>query len=399
MRPLSAALRPALAAALLSSCAETAPAPPGAAPGEQTAAPAPGHEAPAAAPSGPEHTFTVTSPVYHIDRKYKSMFGPDALQEVRLLDGPPELVWITGYKTTVVDAASEQPMSQEFMCHANLDLDVQRYYEVFPTRVPLSGRVFTLSQGQQDIRMPPGFGIPVWTGDPLKLTTQVLNLNLEQPDLNVKHEVTIRFVRDSELTAPMRPLFQAAVQGFKALGEAKHYGLEEGDVNASTHGDGCSVGMSAVEGDVDADKLGQKFTAHWIVEPGREEARTNVTRFLNLPYDTTAHYIAVHLHPFAESLSLVDLTTGETLFTSKTRPTTGKIGIEHIDWFESQEGLKLHKDHEYELVSVYNNTTDQPVDSMAVMYMYLLDKTFGKPDVASLASPTSEADLSKPAGM
>ena len=27
--------------------------------------------------------------------------------------------------------------------------------------------------------------------------------------------------------------------------------------------------MSAVEGDVDADKLGQKFTAHWIVEPGR----------------------------------------------------------------------------------------------------------------------------------
>ena len=137
----------------------------------------------------------------------------------------------------------------------------------------------------------------------------------------------------------------------------RQYGRKEGEVNASTHGDGCSVGMSAVEGDVDADKLGQQFTAHWIVEPGREEARTNVTRFLNLPYDTTAHYIAVHLHPFAESLSLVDLTTGQTLFTSKTRPAAGKIGIEHIDWFESREGLQLYASHEYELESVYNKHT------------------------------------------
>lgn len=364
-------------------------------PAAQPAAP------PVVAPTPPPkvHTFSITSPEYHIDRKYASMFGPDALQEVRLLDGPPELLWITGYQTTVVSAETGEALSQEFMCHANLDLDVQRYYEVFPTRVPLSGRVFTLSQGQQNIELPAGFGIPVWSGDPLRLTTQVLNLNLEAPNLDVKHQVNIHFVRDAELTAPMRPLFQAAAQGFKALGEAKHYGVEGDESDPSTHGEGCAVGMSAVEGDVDEDRLGQKFTAHWVVEPGREEAVTNVTRFLNLPYDTRAHYIAVHLHPFAESLSLRDRTTGETLFTSKTRPSEGRIGIDQIDYFESVEGLPLYKDHEYELLSVYNNTSSEPVDSMAVMYLYLLDQTFGKPDVASLKQLTSEAKLDEPVGM
>ena len=387
-RPLLLALS---LAALFAACDA---APPPSQPVELPAAPA---AAPTPAPT--IHTFSVTSPTYHIDRKYASMFGPDAVQEVRLLDGPPELLWITGYETTVVSADSEAPLSQEFMCHANLDLDVQRYYEVFPTRVPLSGRVFTLSQGQQNIQLPPGFGIPVWSGDPLRLTTQVLNLNLEAPNIDVKHRVNINFVRDSELSAPLRPLFQAAAQGFKALGDAKHYGVEGEEHDPSTHGEGCAVGMSAVEGDVDEDRLGQKFTAHWVVEPGREEAVTNVTRFLNLPYDTRAHYIAVHLHPFAESLTLRDRTTGEVLFTSKTRPSEGRIGIEQIDYFESIEGLPLYKNHEYELVSVYNNPSDQPVDSMAVMYLYLLDQTFGKPDLASLQQLTSEAKLDAPTGM
>ena len=39
--------------------------------------------------------------------------------------------------------------------------------------------------------------------------------------------------------------------------------------------------------------------------------RTLVTELMSLPYDTTVHYIAVHLHPFAESLELIDLTTGK----------------------------------------------------------------------------------------
>ena len=36
----------------------------------------------------------------------------------------------------------------------------------------------------------------------------------------------------------------------------------------------------------------------------------------------------------------------------------------------------MYVDHEYELVSVYNNTTPEDVDAMAAMYLFLHNKEF-----------------------
>ena len=55
------------------------------------------------------------------------------------------------------------------------------------------------------------------------------------------------------------------------------------------------------------------------------------------------------------------------------------VGLKHVETIESKEGVKIFADHEYELVSVYENTTDQMQDSMAVMFLYMLDKQFVKP--------------------
>ena len=52
------------------------------------------------------------------------------------------------------------------------------------------------------------------------------------------------------------------------------------------------------------------------------------------------------------------------------------IGIDHVDYYSSESGIPLYKDHEYELLSVYNNTTSSDQDVMAVMYLYVLDKEF-----------------------
>jgi hypothetical protein len=329
----------------------------------------------------------IISSKYHIDDRYPSMRGPSGFDHAVLLETEaPELLWITGYKTTVVDAKSKEELSQEFMCHANLDFDASTYYDHFPKAPPLSGRVFTLSQGQQEIHFPTGMGIPIRSDLQLSLATQVLNLNLDDPDLNVRHKVEIEFVRDSDLN-PWReahpdfevvPLYQTAVQGFKALENARYYGVAHDDADPMELGEGCSVGSSAIEGDVDEDRLGQKFTAHWVVEPGKEVNRTNVTRFLNLPYDTTVYYIATHLHPFAESLTLNDLTTGEQVYQSTVRNSKDRIGIDEVDIYSSFEGIALKEDHEYELVSVYNNTSAQDVDSMAVLYLYARDMNFDR---------------------
>ena len=328
---------------------------------------------------------TVVSEPYHINGLYPSMRGPYGFDDVTLWRGDEvELLWIVGYRTTVIDSASSEERSQEFMCHANLDFEATEYFDRFPKAPSISGRVFTLSQGQQEIRFPAGFGIPVTSDLPITLATQVLNLTEPNADMRVRHKVEVLFVRDADVTGEMVPLFQGAVEGFKALGDARFYGFEEGEVDHDDMGPGCSVGQAAIAGDSDDDAHGQKFTAHWVVPPGREENRTNVTRFLNLPYDTTAHYIAVHLHPFAESLTLRDLTTGEDVFVAHVKPREGKVGLVHVDHYESAEGLPLHADHQYELVSVYDNTSDEAVDSMAVMYLYLLDKRFQRPDLAKL---------------
>ncbi|MBA2322406.1 MAG: hypothetical protein H0V89_14775 [Deltaproteobacteria bacterium] len=336
----------------------------------------------AEAPAPEVHTAKITSETYRIDKMYGSMRGPYGFDDVTLgSPEQPELVWIVGYKTTVVDANTGSPMSQEYMCHANLDMPTKEYFEDFPTSPSISGRVFTLSQGQQDIRFPPGMGIPVQSDMKLSLVTQVLNLNHAQIKMDVKHEVEVYFVKDSEVGRPMVPLYQAAAEGFKALGDALYYGLEQDEADPDEHGAGCSVGQAAVAGDSDDDTHGQKFTAHWVVPPGREVNRTNATRFLNLPYDTKAYYIAIHLHSFAESLELVDLTDGKSVFKALAKPSEGRVGIDHIDHYESTEGIQLYKDHEYEIVSVYNNTTEIDHDAMAVMYLYLENKTFKKPQL------------------
>lgn len=344
------------------------------------------------------YTKTILSKSYKIDKKYASMRGPYGFDDVRLYDGDkPELLWIVGYKTTVIDADSSGAMSQEFMCHANLDFEAKDYYERFPTSPPVSGRVFTLSQGQQDIRFPEGFGIPVTSDLPISLATQVLNLNIDKPEgLEVKHKVDIFYVRDSEVQGQMVALFQGAAEGFKALGEARHYGFTPEEVEEmDAMGSGCSVGSPAVDGDTDDDTHGQKFTAHWIVPPGKEVNVTNVTRFMNLPYDTTVHYIAVHLHPFAERLVLEDLTNKTVVFDATVTPAVDKVGIASINHYSSVEGIKVYKDHQYQLTSTYNNTSDHDVDSMAVMYMYLRDTKFAKPDLSARAAAPPASDSAK----
>jgi hypothetical protein len=332
----------------------------------------------------PVRSVEILSQPYHVDRLYRSMMGPYGTQNVVIEDTAfPELLWIVGYEARMVGGDGKTPLSQEFMCHSNLDLDMQHHGQIFGWSKRTSDRLFTLSQGQFDIEFPEGFGIPVLSDEKLTLVTQVLNHNLEHPDLDVRHKVTIRYVRDRDLKQPMKPLFSTSATGLISLdGKQGFYQVQTPE--PEVHGPGCLPGEAASKRVIE-DGFGRKFAGHWVVPPGRQVDRTNVTRWMNLPFDTTVHYIAVHLHPFAESLTLRDLTTGEVVFASRARGPEKGIGLDHVDSFSSAEGLPLYKSHEYELESVYNNTSGKDQDSMAVMYLYLLDREFKRP--ASLFDP------------
>ena len=344
----------------------------------------------------PARVIVALSPVYTVDREFRSMSGPFHIQTLVFpKHDPPELLWITGYSTEVVAADGKSPMPQDFMCHANLDFHAQRHSQLFELPVSQTGRLFTLSQGQQEIHLPAGFGLPFYSDEPLTLTTQVLNLNFDGKTQQVRHRVVIEYVLDRDLSESMKALQMTAGFGLVLLdGEQGYY--EEKKPQDSQHGPGCLLGEAAAEGTY-KDSFGREFSGHWVVKPGKEVNRTLITHLIKLPYDTTLHYAAVHLHPFAKSLLLRDLTTGETVYESKAEGFDDRIGLSRVEYLSSPKGIPMFASHDYELVSTYLNTTMKNQDSMAVLLMYLLDKEFDKrprtlPYLLSVNQPTPHGE-------
>ncbi len=346
----------------------------------------------------PAQTYRVLSQTYTIDRKYRSMEGPSSVQRITLAEGgTPELLWITGIRTEMVGEDGTTPQLPELMCHVNVDLDANYHQALFDAQRPVASRLITLSQGMLSARVPPGFGFPIASNEPLMLFTQVLNLNIEKPNnMKVRHRVTIDYVRDRDLTTPMKPLFNVGASGTVQLDNnplalASMATSPDAAAGGATHnGTSCLIGARAPNATASSadyvDPQGRHMTGHWIVPPGRQVNRSDVTWFMNLTFDTRLHYAAVHLHPFASELIFRDATTNSEIFRSKaTNPMVG-IGLTRVERFTSPEGVPLYKSHKYEIVSVYDNPTKENADSMASVFLGLDDVEFIKPTPAQLTS-------------
>ena len=149
--------------------------------------PLPPRRCPPPVPRYAQRTLAVLGPVYRVDRIYRSMQGPYGVQEIRLPAGENELVWITGFRASMVRADGRTPCDAQFMCHSNLDISGEYHRWLFGHSKLLDDRLVTLSQGQLGLRFPEGFGIPLLANEPLALATQVLNLNEPRADLRVRH--------------------------------------------------------------------------------------------------------------------------------------------------------------------------------------------------------------------
>ncbi|MGI9553349.1 MAG: hypothetical protein ACR2NC_00370, partial [Thermodesulfobacteriota bacterium] len=119
-----------------------------------------------------EKKYTIISPLYNVDRIYKSMKGPYSTSKFRIpgVKGD-EIIWITGFKAVMVGKNPAVKMSQEFMCHSNLNINIKKHREIFGLAANSgSSRLFTLSQGQYEIKFPDGYGIPLLGEEVFKLT-------------------------------------------------------------------------------------------------------------------------------------------------------------------------------------------------------------------------------------
>ncbi len=320
------------------------------------------------------------SRVYHIDQVYRSMEGPRSKIRVPLgdPDAEPELWWVKAVHAEVVDESGES-ISQEFMCHMVASLGDWQQRDARLALETTDRRWGTLSQGLSHKSYPRGFGIPVLSNQALSYDSQVLNINRPEADVNVRHRIVTHYVRDAEARLPMRAIANTYAQVMVLLNDDKgegYFGVRVPD-DAEHEGMSCAVGQSAPANDiVSHDGYGRQYSPHWVVEPGFVENRTLATRLMDIRYDTRIHAIDVHLHPLAQWLELRDLTTDEVVFRSEARQVEQGLGLRSVESFRSEEGLPVYADHEYAIVSAYDNPTGENQDAMAVMYLGIHDRNF-----------------------
>jgi hypothetical protein len=387
-RTRSKSLRCAVAAALALACGANAPSPPDHLYDERTdvrprSANAESISADAVFESdeGPLRKLVTYSRVYEIDRIFKSMRGPRSTIGVRLrehFEGEPELLWIKGVYSEVVDEAGADTVSQEFMCHLVAGVQSTRHRDRKLGIATTDSRFAMLSPGNYFKEYPVGFGVPVLTSDRIQIISQVLNLNRPDPDLRIRHKVTVLYMRDSERQTPMRAIANTYAQSMVLVNGKPgdgYFGVRIPD--EEIHGESCAVGQKASSFfDAMSDPYGREFTPHWLITPGRSVNQTLATQLMDIRHDTTIHTIDVHVHPFAESLELRDLTTQETLFKSHATNVDEGIGVAHVETYRSEEGIPVYADHQYAIISTYNNTTGVEQDAMASLYMGIYDPEF-----------------------
>ena len=311
--------------------------------------------------------YTMISPAFYIDGIYKSMEGPKSSNYVQLSQDST-LLWITGFHVRAVNSSNKKRISNDFICHTNVDFNDVRYFSNFHLNDRIGKqypRMTSLSHGLENFKFPKGYGVPMKGNDLLYVTTESLNHNIPDANYLIKHEVQIDYLPN---TASYKPLMSRTVyimlpydksDPFKSpIDPGKDYCIPVETKNHS-YDDGC----------------GNMLSGHWVIPNGKHTYRSNIDNQLQITTDSIRlHAAAVHVHPFATALTLWDKTDEKSIFTSTIVNHTNKIGLSKIDAFCSETGIWMLKNHEYELVLEVNNTTTIDQDMMGSMFLFFYDE-------------------------
>lgn len=340
--------------------------------------------------------LTIRSEPFVIEKQFGSMQGPSQTYPVALEADSKDIVWLQAVRNRALSDHDES-LSEEFLCHSNLALagsreQMQRTNDLFRATPSTDPRIFTLVQGRNDIVLPPGYAFPVAAGEPLRFDSMVINKNWTDLPLDVVVETTIDYALGSELDTNPRALFKRRLFTYLEVEKDdhtpdhtahQHSGSASTAAGSSHHYPGAGLSDTGeglaqqASGLVGHDQKGREYTFHWFIDPGRHEFTSDVSSQLALPFKTTLNYATAHLHPYGESVRIVDRTTGEKVIELAARQySDDRIGIAEMEQYSNSEGITFDPEHRYELVTTYNNTTDKPIDAMAILYLYFRDRGF-----------------------
>lgn len=313
-----------------------------------------------------QQEYKMLSPTFLIDGIYKSMEGPKSSRYIQLNQND-NLLWITGFDVKAVDAETNKEISKDFICHMNVDLNDSNYYTAFGLQDRIGKqypRLTSLSNGFESFNFPNGYGVPIKGNEFLYITTQALNHNQPKVFKKIKHLIT---VQHENYNGSQKPLMSKTV--FIQL----PYNKENPFKSPSDPGSNQCIPVETKNHSY-MDKNGNTLSGHWVVPVGKNTYKSSITDQLQIKDSLRLHFSAIHVHPFATSISLKDKTTNSTIFKSAISNYTDKIGLIKVEPFSSEEGVWMFANHEYELILETNNTSTADQDMMGSMFLFFYDK-------------------------
>jgi hypothetical protein len=359
---------------------------------------------------GGQFSIEILSSPYDLDRVYKSMMGPRSNHGgIRLVENLPDdaTLWLTGIQTQVVEADRLEPISNEFFCHSNLTLNPETtspdmHNQSFGNTTYADWRLFTLIPGRLSVQLPAGCGVPIKNGTLVDYFSMTLNQNPGYPARKVRLRTLISGRHGAAAAKTMQPLFRRALYVYQqhipteqktapkiaSVPATKHQGalcaedcqkLQVGKTpswsgqkvtgNQPVHpGATCCVANASKDGVIN--QFGAHNTVHWMVPPGQHVYRTEVTEQMQLPRDTKVYYATGHLHPFGKTMRLIDMEHEEVVCEILSESFDDRLGVAHMSEISSSKGIPIHRGRRYELIAEYDNRLNEPIDAMAILYLY-----------------------------
>ena len=311
-------------------------------------------------------TYKMISPEFYIDGIYKSMEGPKASNYIQLSQDST-LVWLTGFQVKAIDSKTLKPISNDFVCHTNVDFNDIKYFNSLHLANRIGKqypRLTSLSHGMEQFSFPKGYGIPMKGNELLYVTTESLNHNLPNANFWMRHEVDIKYSKENNL----KPLMSKTAFIMLPFNQSDPY---KSPLDPGTN----QCIPVETKNHTYEDGKGNKLSGHWVIPVGKNVYRSSITNQLQIEKDSLRlHAAAIHVHPFATSIALFDSTTHQNIFLSKIINHTGKIGLTNIEPFSSEEGIWLFKNHEYEIILTVDNTSSKSQDMMGSMFLFFYDQ-------------------------
>lgn len=315
-------------------------------------------------------SYQMHSPTFLIDGIYKSMEGPKASRYIQL-NQKNETFWITGFEVKAFDSNSNQALSNDFICHMNVDINDQVYFSNFGLEDRIGKqypRLTSLSHGLEKFNFPAGYGVPVKGNDFLNITTQTLNHNFKKINQKVYHKIKIDYEAASEKLKPLcsRTAFiQIPFNEFNINKQPLDPGANEcTPVETKNH--------------TYTNTSGQKLSGHWKIPLGTKTYKSEINEHLMLNKPMRLHFAAPHVHPYATSIGIYDKTAKKLLFSCKIINHVKNIGLTKINTFSSKNGIWLYPNHNYEMQIEVNNTSNEEQDMMGSMFLFFYDAELDK---------------------